>query len=119
MKTIKVIDLLNKIAKGEEVPKRIKYDDKNWNYKDEIKKYVSDDTYFCFSNFEFDELNDEVEIIEEPQEHKIPEKLKCAAWGDKDENGNYLMSAIPSNEMLMNKINEIIDCLEEINKEDK
>ena len=65
---MKVIDLLNKIAKGEEVPKKIKY---------ENEVYVSDYEGMVFYKLEVDYglflerindtnlLNDEVEIIEE------------------------------------------------------
>ena len=55
-------------------------------------------------------LNKEFElycVLEEPQEHKIPEKLSFILHGDD-------IAEIPSNEMLMNKINEILDYLKEI-----
>lgn len=67
MKTIKIIDLLNKIANGEEVPKKIKY--RNWLY--EFNKNYND--YLCqYDSLLYREnddvrqfLNDEVEILEE------------------------------------------------------
>ena len=109
---MRVIDIYYRTAKGLEVPNEIKVgeyvfhyditdDNEFYRYKTMTNDLITDIVY----------LNDEVEIIEE--EHKIPEKLKCTAWGDKDENGNYIMSAFPTNEKLMNKINEIIDYLEE------
>lgn len=58
---MKVIDLLNKIANGEKVPRNIKY-------KGHIYQYLIDSGYHDIR------LNDEVEIIEE--EKKIPEKLE-------------------------------------------
>ena len=97
---MKVIDLLNKIANREEVPKKIKYNDKIW-------RLASNRTYFIGSDYGYDfwvehgddkfedepiTLNDEVEIIEEEkkslndiresyglpriEEKKIPEKLE-------------------------------------------
>jgi len=54
------------------------------------------------------------EIIEEPQEHKIPEKFKVHSLGDKNECGHYVSSPFPTEEEMMNKINEILDYLEEI-----
>jgi transcription antitermination factor NusA-like protein len=74
---MKIIDLLNKIAKGEEVPKKIKYRndiyiliDNYCYYCDETNLNLSDGLYA-----EQSRLNDEVEIIEELEEKKIPEKL--------------------------------------------
>lgn len=79
---MKIIDLLNKIANGEEVPKKIrvhyrvfeKYlnhnaylnteDEENYKYLTDLPRLFDDDR---------DWLNEEVEIIEEQK--KIPEKL--------------------------------------------
>lgn len=73
---MKVIDLLNKIAKGEEVPKKIKY---------ENEVYVSDHEGMDFYELEVgyglllekindtNLLNDEVEIIEEDTFEDIEE----------------------------------------------
>ena len=68
---MKIIDLLNKIANGEEVPEIIKYNNFIYKYDKDICDYGGDDLYL-FDNT--DKLNDEVEILEE--EKKIPEKLK-------------------------------------------
>ena len=70
---MKVIDLLNKIANGEEVPKKIKYDNaiyeynEQYDYKNELQiNYYSVDEGIDFFNKVFCySLNDEVEIIEE------------------------------------------------------
>lgn len=78
---MKIIDLLNKIANGEEVPKKIKvnkilfeYQGDDYLYKDKDEK-----EYWLFSTGYTDKfkwldsaLNTEVEIIEE---NKIPKKL--------------------------------------------
>ena len=75
---MKIIDLLNKIANGEEVPKKIKFNDYEYLYHDKEHGYCRSDydcTYICLDSeyYLFDILNEEVEIIEEEKE--IPEKL--------------------------------------------
>ena len=72
---IKMIDLLNRIAKGEKIPKKIKYRDYVWEYTSTILgkgyQYYSE----CYQEWKtlqnqvyLEEcLNDEVEIIEEPK----------------------------------------------------
>ena len=101
---MKIIELLNKIANGEDVPKKIRFDNTNWNRicGEKYVYYINDNDsdlfiYFFRKNLTFS-LNDEVEIIEE--EKKIPEKLKCK-----------YTSQIGKIE-LAKTINEIIDYLE-------
>lgn len=69
---MKIIDLLNKISNGEEVPRIIKYDlqtyyFRNYDYKeyDIEKDFIDEQTSFIEDKFDFYKLNDEVEIIEE------------------------------------------------------
>lgn len=124
---MKIIDLLNKIANGEEIPKKIrahyrvfeKYlnhnaylnteDEENYKYLTDLPRLFDDDR---------DWLNDEVEIIEE--EKKIPEKLGyfdlTKDKNEKDENGNDLelhyTGVADTFDDVYEKINEIIDCLD-------
>ena len=120
MNTIKIIDLLNKIANGEEVPKKIKYNNKIYEYYERLEnifnykqivngKYIDD--YFNDNYFIDSILNDEVEIIEEP--NKI-EKLEI----EKDENTqNYFIRneygtkcyLTKHSKIIASKINELID----------
>ena len=78
MKKIKIIDLLNKVANGEEVPKRIKYENETriYNENDRDYEHIGDrantELYLFYGvlNSRTGELlkkrlNDEVEIIEE------------------------------------------------------
>ena len=119
MKTIKIIDLLNKIANGEEVPKKIKVHNTEYhkcllNTGIDYKIY-SDDFYYlsneiCKAGLS---LNDEVEIIEEK---KIPEKWNDLSFttmrkkGDSIDNDiNRLKGYI---KIIMRTQNEIIDYLE-------
>lgn len=118
MKTIKIIDLLNMISKGEEVPKKIKYLYYEYEFNEEEKEYQrlqNEIIYGLGEDRRLDiVLDDEVKIIEEPQEHKIPEKI-CT---------NRIINTkdILEFEMIQNKINaeytyvinEILDYLEEI-----
>ena len=75
---MQVIDLLNKIANGEDVPKKIKWRDKIWTYNNKDQDYEINDIdllgYGFCNHRTLDFINDEVEILEE--EKKIPEKLK-------------------------------------------
>ena len=103
---MKVIELLTKIANGEEVPKKIRFDDMIWNkicgekniYY--INEYDSDlFVYFFRKNITFD-LNDEIEIIEEDK--KI-EKLNTKDVFACDDNIRVYFA------FTWSKINEIID----------
>ena len=115
MKTIKIIDLLNKIAKGEEVPKKIKLNEIIFECQGDDYLFIDKDNtnYWLFSEpysdkFEYLEnfLKSEVEIIEE--ENKIPEKINVK--GSYNSNKGY--EDFNDNEkILVDKINEIIDYL--------
>ena len=73
-KTIKIIDLLNKIANGEKVPEKIKYDTKEMLYdhnKQDYLGYYSNNNGEWLFQYLFDRckntehfINDFVEIIE-------------------------------------------------------
>ena len=74
-KTIKVIDLLNKIANGEEVPEKIKYNGIIYKYcllNKQGLKYVDlnekEDVFYKYLTGTVNNLNDEVEIIEESEQ---------------------------------------------------
>ena len=104
---MKVIELLNKIANGEEYKKfRIRYFDIQNDYED---KCVCTEYAIGFRLYNHNiELNDEIKIIEEPQEHKIPEKI--------DEEAFEKASSSYRERLNKDKINEILDYLEEIEK---
>lgn len=121
---IKIIDLLNKIANGEEIPEKIKY--KNEIYKRYQNISTNNLYYYQVPNkckFLIDQLSsaidllDEVEIIEEPK--KI-EKIKSN--GD-EFYSDYIDTWISKNktdaycEFLMNKINELIDAVNELKRD--
>lgn len=106
---MKVIDLLNMISKGEEVPEKIKYKGHiyNYQYKDIreaniINYYHSEETHHHLIDGGWHDirLNDEIEIIEEK---KIPEKI------EKEE---IEVSMAIGEQICANKINEIINYLD-------
>ena len=75
-KKIKIIELLNKIANGKEVPQKIKIKDKIYEYKENIYgtgycRGVRDDLWWLKDYFNLDEssvLNDYVEVLEDNTE---------------------------------------------------
>lgn len=107
---MKIIDLLNKIANGKDVPKKIKYRNKIFIYDKDNQCYVVEnyneynDLYMSLSNHKGTDLNYEVEIIEE--EKKIPEKLDLAWQNAFDE--QVQQDCI---KMICENINSIIDYL--------
>jgi hypothetical protein len=99
---MKVIDLLNKIAKGEEVPKKIKH---HWEYEYKFDELRNEYCYMNNKNERFDAdwliismINDKVEIIEDKPKH-IEELANV--WGKE---GNLSVDAGVN---LMDKINEL------------
>jgi len=110
---MEVIDLLNKIANREEVPKKIKYDTKNYYFRNyDYKEYYIDEDYIdeqtsFIDCIDFYKLNDEIEIIEED---KPIEKL------DYEINENNVDTCT---EKIRCKINEIIDKLNELEESRK
>ena len=119
---MKVIDLLNKIANGEEVPKRIRID--HWCYKFEwvehdenyYDKHGDIDLMSCLSMSE-EELNYGVHIIKEDNKiEKLPyyslEKIQKAK--NKDEWREERISLLEKRiDDYHNKLNEIIEVLNE------
>ena len=123
---IKIIDLLNKIANGEEVPKKIKYDDEIFtlneiileNSKKNIDYYLSGRSLLLFEDIinVHLHLNDEVEILDDEEDKDIPlipddelHKADLRKINFEDEmDYNF--------KVLKEKINQIA---EELNKRDK
>ena len=64
---MKVIDLLNKIANGEEVPKKIKYEEDIYIHIDNYCYYCEDTNLILSDRIfaEYSKLNEKIEIIEE------------------------------------------------------
>ena len=110
---MKVIDLLNKIANGEKIPKKIKY--KNIEYEYEDIGYYNKQRGYLFDGYYVDGiLNDEVEILDE--EDKI-EKLsyqQIGSWALEQHNWvDYARAVDKQIQQIGSKINQLID---EVNK---
>ena len=107
MNKIKVIDLLNIISKGEEIPKKIKYKGYEFEYNQGEEDYFNRKMgYGMLDDLSlFSELNKEVEIIEEEKEIKKPIGYENFEGID-----DYI-------EHLKSKIDELIDAVNELRKE--
>ena len=68
MKTIKIIELLVKVANGEEVPRKIKWGEFELEWEElgyHDYKFLDTGNHLLFQGFATSVLNDEVEIIED------------------------------------------------------
>ena len=114
MKVIDLIKMIDDTYYQDKLPRKVQYNGVEYLCCDDDYpiKYINADGVSLMQ--ELHSINDVVMIIEKPQEHKIPEKFKVHSLGDKDKYGNYVDSPFPTNKELMNKINQILDYLEEI-----
>ena len=111
MNKITVIELLNKIANGEDVPQKVIYKNEMYYYEKDEADYYGGGIYLLYKGFDHNIemfLNDEIEIIEDT-DNKI-EKID-ARYGLKEEdvgfeNETYLLAVVGEQ---ATKINEIID----------
>ena len=120
-KKMKIIDLLNKIANGEDVPKKIKF--RNIIYNWDIVGYLHYEDEHCsekafLEGYRTDMcLNEEVEIIEDtPKEDKKIEKLNLSDWWEitsaEDCKPEMLAEIFNKNaKAFSSKINEMIEIL--------
>ena len=114
---MKIIDLLNKIANGEEVPRTIRWYDKFYNNYDEISNNYKVFVYKKLANNVWG-LNDEVEIIEE---QKKIEKIEMY----QDEEGHYFLNKQDRKvyvncdeiDFMVDKFNELIDEINNLKEE--
>lgn len=105
---MKIIDLLNKIAHGEEVPEVIKWEGIKLIYYVNSKCYWDDEGNDLFSLIQGIDLNNEIEVIEEP---KQIEKIKDEVDIFED---SYYDTALLK---LAGKIDELIDHINKLEKE--
>ena len=114
---MKIIDLLNKIANGEEVPKKIRIN--GWCYKFEWQDYAGN---YLDESEEIDlmsalscdkeELNKEVEILDD-EEKELPEKLHHCYKDTDNEDVEFLIKCIND---LVDEYNDLLDYLEKQSK---
>lgn len=119
---MKIIDLLNKIANGEEVPEKIKIKDEDLVYTYQEDEYGAYD-YYCvkIEKYLMDIhnilriVNAEIEVIEGPKKIK---KIKSIYEINQDMSlDSFIVWQRENNELFQNKINELIDKVNEM--EDK
>lgn len=65
MEKMKVIELLNKMANGEKMPKKIKCDDYIYYYDNKTKTYRREGASFIYISFDLKDLNNEIEAVED------------------------------------------------------
>lgn len=116
-KKIKIIDLLNKIANGEEetLPKRIKLDNHKLEYIGKWQQYIGQDNnslslLSIINDYNYSGLNDEVEILED----NIEEIEELYEFTDIN---HYDPCSIEANRKTINKlIREVGKLRKELNK---
>ena len=111
---MKIIDLLNKIANGEEVPKYVQY----YNMlkdKTDIMMVCKENIFYKLDQLEI-QLNSKIESIEE--EKKIPEKLDIRQekniknnWKWKVYGKEHSYNISTPQKIIADKVNEICDYL--------
>lgn len=132
---MKVIDLLNKIANGEEVPKKVKYDGIIFHVEKSVENldYYESDRFLPLLQHYIITVGDlikEVEIIEEEQDiEEISNEHNFYCYSQYEEYKNeidkvlYIIKAINSvNDRLSNtnnKINELIKAVNELKKNER
>ena len=127
-KAIRVIDLLNKIANGEDVPELIEYNGENYIFQNKDYKNEDRDLYL-FSEETPDitaALNDEVKIIETIEEQ---EEIDIQSIEELDENFTYIenhSSGLGIEKVLnkaeielVNKINKLVQAVKQLDKKIK
>ena len=115
---IKIIDLFNKIYNNDNIPKKIIYNSRTWEYSEAYNDFIDENNNYSFVNFiyqyqdTYELLNTEVEIIEEDK--------KIEKFDIESETGQYKLgfkscsySLNDINYIMLSKLNELID---EVNK---
>lgn len=104
---MKIIDLLNKIARGEEAPKRFKYEDEI--YEERHEGYMSETNGGFFTDricFDLSNLNYEVEVLDDEIDIQ---KIR----GLEEDTGDYTADIICA------KINEILRVIKQLDNKMK
>jgi len=107
-KKIKIIDLLNKVANGEEVPEIIVYQDKIF-VKSKDNDYTTDDgvPLVHLLNYNLSNLNDDVEILKDnTEEIEEIEELNAS---------RFVLT--PLDEEIIDRINKLVNATNKIRKD--
>lgn len=119
MSKLTIIQLLNKIAKGEEVPKKIKYDGMIFDYQEDTYEYLCyEENNFSLLGYDnpYDMLNDNVEIIEEEKEiDKLDFTFDNTIWETEYQTANDIeQKLINQNAILKQKVDNLIDVINDM-----
>ena len=120
---IKIIDLLNKIANNEEVPKKINFRGNIYEWEDGWYLTKEKNYKVCLGGKKEDRnilitaFNDQVEIIEEPK------KIEKISWREKESLSGELTTnekqeiLARRTEKLKSSLNELIDVVNELKRD--
>lgn len=111
---IKIIDLLCLISNGEEVPKKIKYNniDYYWCSPCKIYERVEDGNIDLYNDL--DNLNDEAEILDEEDDNDIP------LIPDDELKDDYTQTNLDFNfKVLKEKINQVVEEFNQYRKDNQ
>ena len=118
-KKIKLIELLNKIVNGEDLPKKIKIQEYVFELsKDYEHYYYNEDVEIThLINHNFSNLNDEVEILEDNTEEI--EELECEESKMYCDTQLIESTKTAKQEDIIDKINELVKAVNKLRKENK
>lgn len=111
-KKIKMIELVNRIESGEEIPEKIKYNEMEFKYDKSSGKYTRKNssiiTWFCIERFTNDFLNKTVEILEDNSE-EIEELTYFCIGNAKSTDQTKMIDKINELVRIVNSIRKNID----------
>lgn len=114
---MKLIDLLVKMAKGQELPKKIKVFDEIFEYTDKV--YIDKEGY-TFEDYSFlDNLNDEVEVLDENEETEtMKDKLLSIIdyYGVKAQLKYFQTEVFELSEAIINEMDDDFTYYEQVEK---
>ena len=121
---MKIIELLNRIAKDEEIPIKIKFKGKEYEWSKEFYDYrcIDINHKYLVEDLETEDLNRMCEEISFKEDKKIEKLEKLEYWVEipYTKEGEYLEKGLQEqakfNENIYFKINEIIDVINRGNK---
>lgn len=115
-KEIKIIDLFNKKANDEELPKKIKYENRIYELdicEEDYECFMLDHHEYLLGDINmFSQLNDEVEIIEEEKEEfEDIEQIQLKDGriiSNYDGENHYITTNVKDKEVYIKRINQLI-----------
>lgn len=114
---MKIIDLLNRIAKDEGIPIKIKFKGKEYEWSQEFYDYKCIDINhkYLVEDLETEDLNrtcEEIPIVEDKKIEKLEYWIDVHSWVEGKDLEKGLQEQAEFNKNIYFKINEIIDKLD-------